>query len=427
MYIAVVYYSLDIDHYYKLDRAGCPNPENQNAGGYRFTNAYEDWAKQHAPDKYPTIVVVAASGGGISAALWTAHVLSNLQRDVDLKYQFGDSITMISAVSGGAVGSTYVINAFTSDGAPKDEVKLTAIEDQAVRSSLGTVGWGLIYPDLGRLLGVSWLVGEELDRGWALEKRWGAGIMPAEPSMRQWQEGIRQGWRPVPIFNATVSETGEQLVITPVDLLTTEAKSVTTQLQWQVRKLLYPGDDIAVMTAARLSSTFPYVTPIARPDAADNCQENTYHVADGGYTDNFGILTALHYLKEIEGKLQAERRKVVLVQIRASDPKSKRTPESHPSYLSIATGPLKTLLRVRTPVQVTRNTAQIESLRYEWQQKEIGQLDTVIFQLTESPLSWHLSPTEKQDILKEWAKPENQRALVTLKRHLGVTGLSEGL
>jgi Patatin-like phospholipase. len=430
VYLTWQYKVSDIDHYYKIDRSECP--KNQNVVNYRFTNAYDDWAKQHAPDTYPTIVVVAASGGGITAALWTAHVLSNLQRDVDLKHQFGDSITMISAVSGSAVGSTYVINAFTSDGAPKDDVKLQAIKDQAARSSLGAVGWGLIYPDFWRALPTFFLP-KELDRGWALEKRWGAGIIPAETSMRTWQEGIRQGWRPVPIFNATVSETGERLVITPVDLLTTPVNSFTTQEQspdfrWPVRKLLYPGDDIAVLTAARLSATFPYVTPMARPDATDNCQENIYHVADGGYTDNFGILSALGYLREIEGKLQAERRKVVLVQIRASNPDTLPSPENNPSYFSMATGPFKTLLRVRTPVQVARNTALVEALRYEWQQKQIGQLDTVIFQLNNaSPLSWHLSPTEIDAVQTEWVDRKNHCELVTLKRLLGVTGLSECL
>jgi len=420
VYISWHYKAAEIDHYYKLIRANCPLA-SRSSGNYGVAMAYEDWAKRHPIDKYPTMVVVSASGGGITAARWTAQVLSNLQRDPNLTDFFGDSIAMISSVSGGAVGSAYVVNAYTSAGAPRDGTTWQTVEDQAGRSSLAAVGWGLVYPDFLRMLvsPPAFLVGKDHDRGWAIERRWAAGTIPDGTSIAKWRDGIRGGWRPVLIFNATVAETGERLVIAPVDIPT--AKQGPADFSWRARKLLYPGDDLEVVTAARLSATFPYVTPIARPDQSDDCVDNLYHVADGGYTDNFGVLSAVDYLREIAGKIQADGRKVVLVQIRASNPETMPSPQNHPSFLSIASGPLQTLLSVRTPVQVARNDALVDYLKYEWQQKKIGQLYTVVFQLyKDNPLSWHLSPREKETITAEWLSPKNQCTLVALKTYLGV-------
>jgi hypothetical protein len=413
------YSAADIDHYYKLHRANCPN-EDERSPSYRFTDAYDDWAKRHPPDRYPSMIVVAASGGGITAAQWTAQVLSNLQRDPDLQAKFGDSIAMISAVSGGAVGTMYAVNAYTRDGAPRDKLALESIDNQAGRSSLGAVGWGIVYPDFLRLLGSlpTFFIRKEQDRGWAIESRWAAGIIPDGTSMARWRDDVKQGWRPAVVFNGTVAETGERLVIAPVDIRTDKR---SPEYSWPVRKLLYPGDDIDVVTAARLSATFPYVTPIARPDATGNCDDNRYHVADGGYTDNFGVLSAIDYLREIAPKIQKDGRKVVLLQIRASNPDRMPRPETDPGYLWTVTGPFNTLLSVRTPGQVARNDALIRYLQYEWEQKKIGEIKPVIFQLyKENPLSWHLSSSEKRTIAAEWSNQENQTALLELKNIMAV-------
>jgi hypothetical protein len=53
-------------------------------------------------------VVVAASGGGITASLWTARVLTALQGEVGT--DFTRSIRLISSVSGGSVGTMYFLD-----------------------------------------------------------------------------------------------------------------------------------------------------------------------------------------------------------------------------------------------------------------------------------------------------------------------------
>src|SRR5262249_21271017 len=71
------------------------------------TDALIAWRSSH-PSKRP-VIVVAASGGGIRASLWTAEVLAGLERDVE---DFHNRIAVVSSVSGGSVGTAYYIDRF---------------------------------------------------------------------------------------------------------------------------------------------------------------------------------------------------------------------------------------------------------------------------------------------------------------------------
>ena len=423
--VASLNYTLsDTDHFYELSRKACPDP-GQTAASYGPAEAFADWARSRHPGRYPVVVAVAASGGGITAARWSSQVLANLLSDDDLTEHFGKSIVLISAVSGGAVGTMYFVDAYSDQGPPQGAT-LEKVVEQASRSSLGAVGWGFVYPDFWRSF-TDFLVPRHLDRGWALQERWAAGALNGSPTFLEWREDIKSGWRPVLVLNSTEVETGKRLAIAPIDVPTTPSAGTA----WRARKLLHEGDDLRVVTAARLSATFPYVTPISRPDLPNTCDENKYHAADGGYYDNFGILSAVEFLRGMFLELKHEPgdpkrvakpkpRKVLLVQIRASNPEEEQAPNADQSYLSILTGPLVTLLNVRTPSQVSRNDQIVEALRDRWAKEDIV-LETVTFQLDkESPLSWHLSEADKRHISKQWDSERNQCALRRIKEVIGV-------
>ena len=64
--------------------------------------------------------------------------------------------------------------------------------------------------------------------------------------------------------------------------------------------------DIRIATAARLSASFPYVSPAARPtsdsdSALTDGEPGRYtrtHVVDGGYFDNSGLCALTEWLQE---------------------------------------------------------------------------------------------------------------------------------
>ena len=140
---------------------------------------------------------------------------------------------------------------------------------------------------------------------------------------------------------------------------------------------LYPGTDLAIATAARLSASFPLVTPMASPALPTTCNSKAFHLADGGYYDNFGIMAAIEVLEQV---LQAGfDRRVLLIEIRASPSYLAAPPNQGTTLGDEITGPFKTMLKVRWSSQLTRNDQDVRLLRERWQ----GSVDIlpVVFEL----------------------------------------------
>jgi len=158
------------------------------------------------------VIVVAASGGGISAALWSTVVLRGLGERFADTLDVHRHVAMISSVSGGSVGSMYYVNAFDSLHGPRS--RMDSVVSASGVSSLSSTVWGLAYLDFFRI----WLgpVIGRYDRAWAHERRWAGFISDTVTTMATWSAGVRNGWRPVQLFNVTLHETGERMIIAPV-------------------------------------------------------------------------------------------------------------------------------------------------------------------------------------------------------------------
>jgi hypothetical protein len=117
-------------------------------------------------------IVVAANGGGIQAAAWTARVLTGLDRA--LRPEFGDtyaeSIRLISSVSGGGVGAMHFAAKYANGRVDPRELDL--IVKQADASSLDEVAWGAAFPDFWRAFVPLPFRAAQFDRGEALESAW---------------------------------------------------------------------------------------------------------------------------------------------------------------------------------------------------------------------------------------------------------------
>lgn len=254
------------------------------------------WKEKRGRDTR-TMLVVATAGGGIRAGAWTAEVI-RLQQDCKAA---SDSLLLVSSVSGGSMGSMFVVAPYSGDGAyPTSDDELKQIRFNTKRSSLGAVGWGLAYPDLLRTIplfgaGVPEKL-EKLDRGWSLENSWSTAwrdVKLPTPTLAHWRQDVHDGIRPAVIFNATASESGERFLVATTDAPFEGARQFSD---------LFPGKDIDVSTAARLSATFPYVSPLGR--ASQGLVKNGYHVGDGGYYDNSGLLSAVEWLSNAGDELK---------------------------------------------------------------------------------------------------------------------------
>jgi hypothetical protein len=385
----------DTDHYWY---ASMPDPVTSAFGqNVRYTDGVEgfldgDFVRAGADevlreDGKPILVVVAASGGGIEAAAWTARVRTGLQQELgDRGAAFARSIRLISSTSGGSLGSLYFVQSMFAAGDAPSPAQLTEIWNASTRGSLNATGWGFVYPDFARLFArwalPLWLRGiprdyggpassghryEEVDRGWALEQAWRVALDPAEPAkyiksnLSEWREAVNQGRLPGTVFNATLVETGSPLLLSTIRLTKPDKYGALIFGQDGTDN----GADLSTVTAARLSATFPYVSPVSRGRSnqalAGCCQPaDGYHVADGGYYDNFGLVVALEWINEVVGKYRVpvwrlpchtagcsnKIAKIILIRINAFPDSS--LPNPHGGWTSEILGPVKTVLNART-------------------------------------------------------------------------------
>jgi len=407
------------DHFYRTRTCGDP----QNNQCFPPT---PDPAEVLVASKDPTkIILVAASGGGIQAAAWTARVLTGLElqwrasqpKDID---GFSRSVRLISSVSGGGVGAMYFVNQYTaSGGLPRENAanKLAQVVDDAQTSSLEDVSWGLAYHDL---LHVVFPIfprslagrGRALERAWTTTSPDAAGL---ECDLTKWADGVRQGLRPANIFNATLVEAGERLLLSTTYL----PHPAGTVGRWDFHSIYQKMRDVAVVTAARLSATFPYVGPASRADVDPSGGEAS-HVVDGGYYDNYGMSTLVEWLDIALDSLDRAGRlpnhpEILVIEIRQEpSPLPAPVPNgSHRGWFFQAYAPLAALFAVRTAGQRSHNQVELKLLQEKWAHK-VNIQPSAIFEfgsrqdgspapdLPVPPLSWHLTARQQEAIESEW-------------------------
>jgi hypothetical protein len=339
-------------------------------------------------------IVVAANGGGIQAAAWTARVLTGLEEvcreRLSDRCRFAESIRFISSVSGGSVGAMYVTAAYTNGSLP-DKQALEDIVARAKRSSLEHVGWGFLYRDIFRPLYPHF---DYEDRGSALEEAWQRDRDLSAP-VESWRPDVAAGLRPANVFNATISDSGERFLIGTANPHRADGRRNFEDV--------FPGADIDIVTAARLSAAFTYVSPAARADTDDPA---SVHFVDGGYYDLYGISSLVDWLDEALQSDQAPGTpgisRVLILQLRGAPPDTEAKGKPRGWFYQVY-APLSALLGTRGTGQLTHNAEELTLLQRTWHHKV--DISSVVFQFCvgSPPLSWHLTDPEKDAIESEWA------------------------
>jgi hypothetical protein len=260
-----------------------------------FRAWYEPLQRACAGCSEVPVYLVAAEGGGIRAAYWTAGVLTHLQ---DRHPDFAGHVFTISGVSGGSLGAAVFAAlvkdsaaaplpcAGTLDGHPTIE---PCAREILSRRFLAPVLAKLVAGDFAqRLLP---LPVRAFDRASALEDSWANAYQDAT-GRSTFTEGYLDGWPgpesgvPALALNVAHVQSGRRALVTP--FAWTDAEIPDTLDLHQVL-----GADLPLMTAVNNSARFAFVSPAGRLRAAGG--ENRGHVVDGGYFENSGIAT-LHDL-----------------------------------------------------------------------------------------------------------------------------------
>jgi hypothetical protein len=263
------------------------------------------------------------------------------------------------------VHATYPLDTGRADIQARWKAIITAAES----SSLAPAVRGLAYADF-QLGGVPFIGFRKIsDRGEELQKAWvrngheqfrGIGVASlAQATLKRWRLDLSRAKRPAVIFNASAVETGKRFTFSTSHMDMERKEIAQGQDDFD---LSYPATDIPIATAVRLSASFPYVSPAARPDLRKHVlgpfprgAENL-HLVDGGYFDNSGLVALSTWLDsglqdDASQRPEQVPRKILVIQI-LPFPYSKMGAvpyESGPFFQALA--PIETLLTVRNEVQ----------------------------------------------------------------------------
>lgn len=400
--LCVLLYSLShTDHYYSTLRAEADLVAR--AVSLTPQEALDAWvgARQEA-DQADRLTVVVLSGGGIAAAAWGAEVLTGLEAEMGTP--FVRSLHALSSASGGSVGVMYYLDDFQPTQ-PRTAEQLARIRNAASHSSLAALTWGVAYPDIWRFLVppvMRFL--PHLDRGWALQEAWREQLVDGPASLFSWRAKVAEGQMPVALLDATGVDSGRQFVMTPADIHRAGGRRFQASLSFLGE---YDGRDLDIATAARLSATFPWVSPITR--AARESGGPDWHIADGAYFDNYGMVSMIEWLNSILPRyteLRA-RPKVLLIRISIRDTSLTidKVYDEKEGWAYTVYGPLLTLLTTGSTSQLARNDQLLRLLADRWTTRGDIDLTVANFVLrTEVPLSWQLTASARGQIRARWAE-----------------------
>jgi hypothetical protein len=383
-------------------------------------------APRCAPGPRPRLALVATSGGGIRAAAWTAHVLSRLGGPEGVP-GFHRYVRLVTGASGGMVGAGAWVTGLSPSGPPAHDFLATMMQ----QDSLSATATALMLP-----------FGE--NRGRALERAWAkhtGGRM--ERSFASLREAESQGWLPSLVYSPMLVEDGRRLLVSNMDLsalTSSEASTLVVERNGDEPRegararlslsgvqlfQLFPRKQAAfsVGAAARMSASFPYVSPASALPTSPPVR-----VVDAGYYDNYGVDLAALWLHAHRHWVRECTSGVVLIQIRDHLGNGRRTKLQAAAgageVLGGLTSPVEAVLRARESSMSFRNDELLELVQDELNAGEACFFTTAIFEFGETaPLSWALtardvarleraadSPVmrERVNAVREWltARPE---------------------
>lgn len=303
----------------------------------------ESWKSHHPSSHKPTLVVLAASGGGYRATYWTLTVLDHLLGpDSDLaEVGFGTkNFKLLTGASGGMVGASYfAVATLKGYGRSASQAEHSAstqkalpgvrsvIDDdlqkaQAARFAAANDQEFVLRDSLSPIL--SSLMGDiartfqhgpfASNRGQSLESDWER----LQVTFKDYGIAESKGLAPSLIFSPILVESGSPLLVSNLDLAEFQkdsAHDMTGIYPIELFRLLpHSQNTFTLATASRMSASFPVISPAIRLPT-----KPPLTVYDAGFFDNYGLTAALSFLNmdRVAAWLKEHAAGAVILEVRA--------------------------------------------------------------------------------------------------------------
>jgi hypothetical protein len=419
---------VDTDHRPSYSREGllalC-SKENIEADRQNMIHILDNWKKKQDSDK-PLMIVISTSGGGHRSATFTMKVLQQL--DSITHGQIMKKTFLITGASGGMIGAAYFRELYLQ----REKGKNIQLQDKAY---VDDVAGDLLNPVFSSLFARDLISPAQKfsvgpykyvkDRGYAFEQKLNfdtRGFL--DKQIKDYAEDEKEANIPLMFFNSVVTRDGRKMLIStqPVRFMM-QGRKDTARIPLMDPDIIDftsffakqdPGN-LRVLTALRMNATFPIVLPnVWLPSAP------VIDVMDAGLRDNYGQETALRFLESFDDWIQNNTSGVLLIQIRDREAGGWEAPYVSDNITDHITKPF---LLLQHNWYKMMEFFQNDMLSY-YVEVKAHNIYKIIFQYAstseenKAALNFHLTQSEKNDIISSVNNPSNKQSFDKLLRFM---------
>lgn len=394
----------------------------------------DNWKSKFPNDSLPKLVIVAASGGGQRAALWTLHVLQSIHKET------GGEATkhteLYTGASGGVLGEAFFREIYLRSFSDKSfNPSDPAFLNQISADNLNPIIFTLLVNDLlirnqrFEYSGYSHLK----DRGFAFENQLNInthGIL--DKPLIEYKQPEFEAQIPLLPVTSLVTNDGRKLIISPHSMSYMGSSMFgKTGLQEKKQSIdflrffhAHDAGNLRFLSALRMSATFPFITPNVQLPSIP-----VMETMDTGLSDNFGIQDALRFLYVFQDWVSKNTSGVVVISIRDSEKNMEIPTTELPRIFEKVFNPLKNIYTNWDNVQTIQNEVlfnymaesmpfPLERIEFEYAPELMQNEELSGSQKTmrRASLNWRLTAREKKSILESIKSEKNQKSLNRVKK-----------
>ncbi len=389
-----------------------------------------NWQNKLADDlskgELPKMIFINTSGGGLRSAVWTTHILQEIDKLSEGKI-FNQSF-MITGASAGMIGAAYYRELYLRD---QLEGKVNRYDrkyvDNIAKDMLNPMAYVLLVSDIFFPL-QKFKVGDytyRKDRGYIFERQLNENTEYfLDKSLIDYEPYEKSMLIPMMVISPTINNDGRKLFIStqPVSFLTRPTGGYHVLNQAEIdgvdfQRLFVKQDagKLKFTSALRMNATFPYISPNVMLPSNPVIQ-----VTDAGMRDNFGFESSIRFLYLFKEWILNNTSGVIFIQIRDSRKFSGIKSTKRQSLIDQLFNPIGDFYMNWDKFQDYNNDKLLEYAS-AWME---GKIDVVRFEYIPSSmdevasLSWHLTTKEKENIINSINSAQNKRSLTRLDQLL---------
>lgn len=377
-----------------------------------------NWKRKQSREK-PVMIFINVSGGGLRSATFVMNTLQQL--DSISKGNIMKQTFLFSGASGGMLSATYYRELYSrARYSPDINLHNIAYTNNITQDLLNPVFSSMISRDIFSpaqkfSIGPNQYV---KDRGYAFEEKLNensGGILKKQ--LKDYAADEKAANIPMIIYNSVVTGDGRKMMIStqPISFLMKPAVYADDTLvtpdavDFNALFAKQNPQDIRLLTALRMNATFPYVLPnVWLPS------KPVIDVMDAGIRDNYGQETTLRFIDSFKDWIRDSTSGVIILQIRDRISDSWQHPLETGSITDIMVKPATILQHNWHKLQDYFQADQYSYLKDSSMRQHLHRLTFTYVPKKEemgAALNFHLTASEKKDVIESFNSPHNQKIL----------------